>query len=112
VATRPRSERGNDGGKAPGEPGNSGEEFWTPGEAIGCDRSRASSSRGGGALWAKVGALDRVGLAGHRAGVASKRGRTPVRPNGLKAGANRVKQARGHVSHLEAKLGVAWRGLR
>jgi hypothetical protein len=30
--------------------GNSGEEFRPPGQAIGRDRARASSSRGGGAL--------------------------------------------------------------
>jgi hypothetical protein len=92
--------------------GNSGEEFRPSGEAIGCDRARASSSRGGGALWAKAGALDGVGMAGHRAGMASKRGRTPARPNWLRAGANRVKQAQGRVSHIGAELGVAWRGLR
>jgi hypothetical protein len=91
--------------------GNFGEEFQPPGVAIGRDRARASSSRGGGALWAKAGALDGVGLAGHRAGAASKRGHTPARPNWLKAGTNRVKQARGRVSHLGAELGVAWRGL-
>jgi hypothetical protein len=84
--------------------GNSGEEFRPPGEAIVRDRAQASSSRGGGALWAKVGALDGVGLAGHRAGAASKRDRTPARPNWLKTGANRVKQARGRVSHLGAEL--------
>jgi hypothetical protein len=60
--------------------GNIGEEFRPPGEAIGRDRARASSSRGGGALWAKFEALDGVRLAGHRAGAASKRGRTPARP--------------------------------
>jgi hypothetical protein len=82
--------------------GNSGEELRLAGEAIGRDRAGASSSRGGGALWAKAGELDAIGLAGHRAGAASKRGRTPARPNWLKAGANRVKQARGRVSHLGA----------
>jgi hypothetical protein len=92
--------------------GNGGEEFRPPGGAISHDRARASSSRGGGALWAKARALDGVELVGHRAGAASKRGRTLVRPNWLKAGANRVKQARGWVSHLRAELGVAWRGLR
>jgi hypothetical protein len=61
--------------------GNYGEEFWPPGEAISRDRARASSSRGGGALWAKAEALDRVEMAGHRAGAVSKRGRTPARPN-------------------------------
>jgi hypothetical protein len=60
--------------------GNIGEEFRPPGEAISRDRARASSSRGGGALWAKFEALDGVRLAGHRAGAASKRGRTPARP--------------------------------
>jgi hypothetical protein len=92
--------------------GNSGEEFRPPREAIDHDRARAKSSRGGGALWAKAGALDGVGLTGHRAGAASKRGRTLERPNWLKAVANRVKQARGRVSHLGAELGVAWRGLQ
>jgi hypothetical protein len=61
--------------------GNSSEEFRLPGEAIGRNRARASSSGGGGALWANTGALDGVGLAGHRAGAASKRGRTQARPN-------------------------------
>jgi hypothetical protein len=92
--------------------GNFGEQFRPPGEAIGRDRARAGSSRGGGALWANAEALDGVGLAGHRAGTASKRGHTPARPNWLKAGTNRVKQARGWVSHLGAKLGVTWCGLR
>jgi hypothetical protein len=92
--------------------GNSGEEFRSPGEAISRDSARASSSRDGEALWAKAGALDTVGMAEHRASVPSKRGHTPANPNWLRAGANRVKQARGHVSHLGAELGVAWRGLR
>jgi hypothetical protein len=39
-----------------------------------------------GALWANIGARDGVGLAGHRAGAASKRGRTPVKPNWLRVG--------------------------
>jgi hypothetical protein len=113
VATRPRSERGGTAEeKLWADRGNSDEEFRLPGEAIDRDRARASSSRGGEALWAKVGALDGLGMAGHRASAASKRGRTPVRPNWLKACANRVKQARGRVSHLGAKLGVAWCGLR
>jgi hypothetical protein len=34
-------------------------------------------------------------MAGHHAGAASKRGHTSARPNWLKAGANKVKQARG-----------------
>jgi hypothetical protein len=92
--------------------GNTADEFRPPGEAIGGDRARASSSRGRGALSAKAGALDRVGLVGHCAGATSKSDRTPARPNWLKAGANRVKQAWGRVSHLGAELGVAWRGLR
>jgi hypothetical protein len=74
--------------------GNSGEEFWSPGEAIGHDRARASSNRGGGAFWAKAGTLEGDGMAGHCAGAASKCGRTPAKPNWLRAGANRVKQAR------------------
>jgi hypothetical protein len=90
---------------------NSSEEFRPPGEALGRDKARASSSRGGGALWAKARALDGVRMAGHRAGAASKRGHTLARPNWLKAGANRVKQARGQVSHLRSELGVPWRGL-
>jgi hypothetical protein len=72
---------------------DSGEEFWPLGEAISHDRARSSSSRGGGALWANIGALDGVGLAGHRAGAASKRGRTSARPNWLQAGVNRENQA-------------------
>jgi hypothetical protein len=91
--------------------GNSGEEFRLPGEAIDRDRAWARSSGDGGALWAKARALDGVGMAGHRVGAASKRGYTPARPNWLKTDANRVKQARGRVSHLGAKLGVACRGL-
>jgi hypothetical protein len=74
--------------------GNSGEEFRSPGEAIGHDRARASSSRCGGAFWAKAGTLDGVGMAGHSAGAASKRAPTPTKPNWLRAGMNRVKQAR------------------
>ena len=62
---------------------NSGEEFRPLGEAIDRDRARSSSSGGGGALWANVRALDGVGLAEHYAGAASKRDRTPVRPNWL-----------------------------
>jgi hypothetical protein len=91
---------------------NFGEEFRSLGEAIDHDRARSRSSEGGGALWTNVGALDGVGLAGHRAGAASKRGRTPTRPKWLKAGANRENQARERMSHLEAELEVAWRGLR
>jgi hypothetical protein len=92
--------------------GNSGEEFRPPGEAIDRDRDQASSSGGGGALWANTVALNGVGLAGHRAGAASKRDCTPARPNWLQVGVNRGKQARGWMSHLRAELGVAWRGLR
>jgi hypothetical protein len=92
--------------------GNFGEEFRPLGEAIDRDSARSSSSGGGGALWANVGALDRVGLAGHRAGAASKRDRTPARPNWLQVGVNRENQARERMSHLEAKLRVAWRGFR
>jgi hypothetical protein len=51
-------------------------------------------------------------MAGHRAGAASRRGHTPVRPNWLRAGVNRVKQARGRESHLGAELGEAWRSLQ
>jgi hypothetical protein len=113
VATRPEVREGESAEeKLRAGRGNSGEEFQPPGEAIGRDRARSSSSRGGGALWANAGALDGVGMAGHRAGAASKRGRTPARPNWLRAGTNRVKQARGRVSHLGAELGVTWRGLR
>jgi hypothetical protein len=72
---------------------NSGEEFRPLGEAIYRDRARSRSSGGGGALWANVGALDGVGLAGHRAGAASKCGRTPLRPNWLQVDANRENQA-------------------
>jgi hypothetical protein len=90
--------------------GSSSEEFRLLGEAIDHDRARASSSGGGGALWANVEALDGVGLAEHRANTASKRGRTPARPNWLHVGVNKENQAREQTSHLEAKLGVAWRG--
>jgi hypothetical protein len=85
--------------------GNSGEEFRPPGEAIDRDRARSSSSGGGGALWTNIGALDGVRPAGCRASATSKRGRTPARPNWLKAGVNRQNQARGRVSHLGAELG-------
>jgi hypothetical protein len=40
---------------------NSGEESRPPERAIGRDRARASSSRGGGTPWAKARALDEVG---------------------------------------------------
>jgi hypothetical protein len=92
--------------------GNSSEEYRPLGEAIGRDRARASSSGGGGALWANTGALDGLGLAGHRAGAASKHGCMPARPNWLQVTVNRGKQARGWMSHLGAELGVAWCGLR
>jgi hypothetical protein len=91
---------------------NSVEESWPPEGAIGRDRARVSSSRGGGTPCAKAQALDEVGMAGHRADAASRRGPTPARPNWLKAGANKVKQAQGWESHLRAELGEAWRGLR
>jgi hypothetical protein len=94
VATRPGSERGEWRGKRLRvDQDNSGEEFRLLGEAIDRDGARSKFSGGGGALWTYVGALDRVGLAGHRADAASKRGRTPARPNWLKAGANRKNQA-------------------
>jgi hypothetical protein len=91
---------------------NSGEKFRPLGEAIDHDGAQSRFSGGGAALWAYAGALDKVGLAGHCAGAASKRSRTPTRPNWLKAGANRKNQARGRVSHLGTELGVAWHGLR
>jgi hypothetical protein len=89
---------------------NSGEEFRPLGEEI--DRDRARSRFNGGGVWANAGALDGVGLAGHRAGAASKRCRTPAKPKWLKAGANRENQARERMSHLGAELEVAWRGLQ
>jgi hypothetical protein len=93
---RDRGQRGgNSGEKLRAGRGNFGEEFRPPGEAIGRDRARGSSSGGGGALWANTGALDGVGLAGHSAGAASKRSHTPARPNWLQVGVNRGKQARG-----------------
>jgi hypothetical protein len=73
---------------------NFDEEFRPLGEAIGRARARSSFSGGGEALLANVCALDGVGLAGYRAGTASKRGCTPSRPNWLQAGANRENQAR------------------
>jgi hypothetical protein len=91
---------------------NSGEEFRPLGEAIDRDGARSRFSGGGGALWTYAGALDKIGLAGHRAGAASKHDRTSARPNWLKAGENRKNEARGRVSHLGTELGVAWRGLR
>jgi hypothetical protein len=71
---------------------NFGEEFWPLGETINRDRARSSSSGGGGALWANIGALNGVGLAGHRADASSKRGCTPARPNWLQASVNRENQ--------------------
>jgi hypothetical protein len=62
---------------------NSTEKFLPLREAIDCDRARSSSGGGGGALWANIGAQDGVRLAGHHASAASKRGRTPSRPNWL-----------------------------
>jgi hypothetical protein len=58
-------------------------------------------------IWPNVGALGEVGLAGHRAGTARKRGHTPARPNWLQVGVNRENQAREQMSHLGAELGVA-----
>jgi hypothetical protein len=86
---------------------NSGEESLSLEGAIGRDRARASSSRGGGTPWAKAQALDEVGVAGHRVGAASWHDHTSARPNWLRAGANRVKQAQGRESHLGAELGEA-----
>jgi hypothetical protein len=91
---------------------NSGEESRLPEGAIGYDRAQASSSRGGGTPWAKARALDKVGMAEHHAGAASKHDHTSARPNWLKADTNKVKQARGWKSHLGAELGEAWRDLR
>jgi hypothetical protein len=98
------------GGKLQADRGNSGEKFWPPGEATGRDRARASSSRGGGALWVKARTLDGVEMAGHRASAARKRGRTPARPNWLRAGMNRAKRARGGCltsGRSSGSLGVA-----
>jgi hypothetical protein len=61
--------------------GNSGEESRLRGWAIECAKARTSSSEGRGVLWANTGAQDGANLAGHRAGVASKRDRAPVRMN-------------------------------
>jgi hypothetical protein len=63
---------------------NPGEESRAPEGAIGRERARASSSRGGGTPWAKAQALDEVGMAEHRTGAVSRRGHTPARPNWLK----------------------------
>jgi hypothetical protein len=43
-------------------------------------------------------------------GAASKQGRTPVRPNWLRSGANEENRVRERVSHLGTELWVAWRG--
>jgi hypothetical protein len=81
---RDRGQRGENGGeRLQAGRDDSGEEFRPLGEAIDRDRAWSRSNGGGGALWANVGALDGVGLVGHRAGTASKRGRTPARPNWL-----------------------------
>jgi hypothetical protein len=112
---RPRI-RGREGRTAEGRSragrSNSSEESWPRERAIDRVRAQTSSSRGGGTPWAKGRALDEVGMAGHRAGAASRCGHTAARPNWLKADANKVKQARGRESHLGAELGEAWRGLR
>jgi hypothetical protein len=83
---------------------NSGEEFRPLVEAIDRDRAQSRFSEGGEALWTNAEALEGVGLAGHRAGAASKHGHTPARPNWLQVGANRENQARDWMSHLGAKL--------
>jgi hypothetical protein len=44
-------------------------------------------------------------MVGHRAGAVSKLGRMLARPNWLRAGPNRVKQARERVSHLGVASG-------
>jgi hypothetical protein len=43
-------------------------------------------------------------------GAASKRGRTPARPNWLRSDTDKENQARERVSHHGTELGVAWRG--
>jgi hypothetical protein len=91
---------------------NSGEESQPLGEAIDRDRARSRFSEGGEALWTNTEALDGVGLAGHRVGTASKRGRTPARPNWLQVGTKRENQAQEQMSRLGAELGFAWRGLQ
>jgi hypothetical protein len=56
---------------------NSGEESLSLEGAIGRDRARASSSRGGGTPWAKAQALDEVGwpdtVWARRAGTTTRR---------------------------------------
>jgi hypothetical protein len=89
---------------------NFDEEYWSLGETIDRDRAQSRFSGGGGALWANARALDGVGLAGHRAGAASKCDRTPARPNWLKAGANReTKHGNGCLTsgRSSGSLGVA-----
>jgi hypothetical protein len=57
-----------------------------------------------------VEALDGVGLAGHRVGATSKRGRTPARPNWLQVGVNReIKRGVGCLTsgRSSGSLGVA-----
>jgi hypothetical protein len=92
---------------APGSPelGREGESTTTNSMAGKRPRIRGQRGENGGE---KVSG----GMAGHRAGATSRRGRTTAKPNWLKADANKVKQARGRESHLRAELREAWRGLR
>jgi hypothetical protein len=56
--------------------------------------------------------LDQAKSVGHRASTADCRGRAPAKVKLAEHRRSRGNWARGRVSHLEAKLGEAWRGLR
>jgi hypothetical protein len=59
---------------------NSDEGFWPRGEGLRRAKAWDSFRRARGNPGTNAGALGRANLAGHRAGVADRHGRTPVKP--------------------------------
>jgi hypothetical protein len=79
---RDRGQRGENGwGRLRAGWGNSGEEFRPQGGAIDCDRTRLEPTKVGKYYGSTVGHGTGLGWPDTVRGAASKRGRTPARPN-------------------------------
>jgi hypothetical protein len=89
--------------------GNSSEESRLGRQDLGRAKAWTNYNRVRGTSGTNAGAPDRANSASHRVGTANCHGRTPAKPNWprqSKIGRNRAWE---RMSHLRAKLGVAWR---
>jgi hypothetical protein len=108
--TRPETGERRWGG-APGGSGNSDEESRPRGGGFRRAKAWTSSGRVNERLLAITRDRDGVESTSHLAGAANRRGQTPARPNWIRQGGNKMKQARERVPHLGTLLEMAWLSL-